>query len=91
MQVTAARSRDPPSLQELVDKAPLLPPDIQWHFIGHLQSNKVKAVIGEWGGVWGGWGHTTVQFTSLRPTSVGSSQTSSLDLQVQLRISFPCH
>jgi uncharacterized pyridoxal phosphate-containing UPF0001 family protein len=32
-------------LQELLDKAPLLPGDIQWHFIGHLQSNKVKALL----------------------------------------------
>jgi len=31
--------------QELITKAPLLPSDIQWHFIGHLQSNKVKAII----------------------------------------------
>jgi pyridoxal phosphate enzyme (YggS family) len=30
---------------ELVEKAPLLPPDIQWHFIGHLQSNKVKTLV----------------------------------------------
>jgi uncharacterized pyridoxal phosphate-containing UPF0001 family protein len=30
-------------VQELLDKAPQLPPDIQWHFIGHLQSNKVRA------------------------------------------------
>lgn len=29
--------------QEMVDKAPQLPGDISWHFIGHLQSNKVKA------------------------------------------------
>lgn len=28
--------------QELRDKQPLLPDDIQWHFIGHLQGNKVK-------------------------------------------------
>lgn len=28
--------------QELRDKQPLLPADIQWHFIGHLQTNKVK-------------------------------------------------
>ncbi|MCC6840405.1 MAG: YggS family pyridoxal phosphate-dependent enzyme [Flavobacteriales bacterium] len=28
--------------QELRDKQPLLPADVQWHFIGHLQSNKVK-------------------------------------------------
>jgi len=32
-------------VQEMLDKAPLLPKDIQWHFIGHLQSNKVKAII----------------------------------------------
>lgn len=31
--------------QELVEKAPLLPTDIEWHFIGHLQRNKVKDVI----------------------------------------------
>lgn len=33
-------------VQELVGKAPVLPSDIQWHFIGHLQSNKVKTLIG---------------------------------------------
>jgi PLP dependent protein len=31
--------------QELSAKAPLLPDDIEWHFIGHLQTNKVKAII----------------------------------------------
>ena len=31
-------------VQELVAKQPLLPSDIQWHLIGHLQSNKVKYV-----------------------------------------------
>lgn len=30
--------------QELRDKQPLLPADIEWHFIGHLQSNKVKYI-----------------------------------------------
>ncbi len=30
--------------QELIDKQPLLPEDIQWHFVGHLQSNKVKYI-----------------------------------------------
>lgn len=29
-------------VQELVDKQGALPPDIEWHFIGHLQRNKVK-------------------------------------------------
>ncbi|KAI7835585.1 hypothetical protein COHA_010507 [Chlorella ohadii] len=32
-------------VQELVEKAPQLPADISWHFIGHLQSNKVKALL----------------------------------------------
>ncbi|MDE5830028.1 MAG: YggS family pyridoxal phosphate-dependent enzyme [Duncaniella sp.] len=31
--------------QELAVKAPALPPDIEWHFIGHLQTNKVRAVL----------------------------------------------
>ncbi|MBW6460314.1 MAG: YggS family pyridoxal phosphate-dependent enzyme [Bacteroidales bacterium] len=30
--------------QELIAKQPLLPADIQWHFIGHLQTNKVKYI-----------------------------------------------
>ncbi len=33
-------------VQELVDKQPQLPNDIRWHFIGHLQSNKVKYMAG---------------------------------------------
>jgi PLP dependent protein len=32
-------------VQEVIDKAPLLPGDIRWHFIGHLQSNKVKDLL----------------------------------------------
>jgi len=31
-------------VQELVDKYEKLPKDIQWHMIGHLQSNKVKYI-----------------------------------------------
>jgi hypothetical protein len=32
-------------VQELLNKKDLLPPDIEWHMIGHLQSNKVKSII----------------------------------------------
>lgn len=32
--------------QEMLFKQPLLPPDLEWHFIGRLQTNKVKHVIG---------------------------------------------
>jgi PLP dependent protein len=31
-------------VQELAEKQLLLPNDIRWHFIGHLQSNKVKYI-----------------------------------------------
>jgi len=31
-------------VQELVAKQPQLPADIRWHFIGHLQGNKVKYI-----------------------------------------------
>jgi hypothetical protein len=31
-------------VQELVDKYHELPKDIRWHFIGHLQTNKVKLI-----------------------------------------------
>lgn len=34
-------------VQELLDKIPQLPADISWHFIGHLQTNKVKQLLGK--------------------------------------------
>lgn len=33
-------------VQELVEKSQKLPSNIDWHFIGHLQTNKCKAVAG---------------------------------------------
>ena len=30
--------------QELIAKQPQLPDDISWHFVGHLQTNKVKFI-----------------------------------------------
>lgn len=32
-------------VQELLAKQPQLPSDIEWHLIGHLQTNKVKAIV----------------------------------------------
>lgn len=32
-------------VQELLEKRPLLPPDVEWHLIGHLQTNKVKHIV----------------------------------------------
>ena len=34
-------------VQELLSKIPELPSDINWHFIGHLQTNEVKQIIGK--------------------------------------------
>ena len=31
--------------QELLAKVPQMPDDVQWHFIGHLQTNKVKQIL----------------------------------------------
>ena len=31
--------------QELIAKAPEMPDDVRWHFIGHLQKNKVRAIM----------------------------------------------
>lgn len=32
-------------VQELCAKIPLLPDDVRWHFIGHLQTNKVRQLV----------------------------------------------
>jgi pyridoxal phosphate enzyme (YggS family) len=32
-------------VQELIEKANSLPKDIQWHLVGHLQTNKVKHIV----------------------------------------------
>lgn len=34
-------------VQELLEKIPQLPADVEWHFIGHLQTNKVKSLVGK--------------------------------------------
>lgn len=34
-------------VQEILEKIPQLPSDIVWHFIGHLQTNKVKQIVGK--------------------------------------------
>jgi len=32
-------------IQEAQEKIPLLPPSLEWHFIGHLQSNKIRKAL----------------------------------------------
>lgn len=33
-------------IQELLAKIPAMPDDVRWHFIGHLQTNKVRHLVG---------------------------------------------
>jgi len=42
---TGQRSFGENRVQELLNKKDLLPVDIEWHLIGHLQSNKVKYIV----------------------------------------------
>ena len=46
-EVYEAGSRDfgENKVQEIMDKVPQLPDDINWHMIGHLQRNKVKYIV----------------------------------------------
>lgn len=34
-------------IQELIEKVDVLPKDIKWHLIGHVQRNKVKYIVGK--------------------------------------------
>lgn len=34
-------------VQEIMDKIDRLPSDIRWHMIGHLQTNKIKYIVGK--------------------------------------------
>ena len=40
------------NVQEVVAKAPQMPADVRWHFIGHLQSNKAKDLVAAAEGGW---------------------------------------
>jgi len=42
---TGQRAFGENKIQELIKKWQELPKDIEWHFIGHLQSNKVKQIV----------------------------------------------
>ena len=42
---TGQRAFGENKVQELVSKYEALPKDIEWHFIGHLQTNKIKYII----------------------------------------------
>lgn len=43
---SGARDFGENKVQEILTKQPILPEDIRWHMIGHLQTNKVRQLIG---------------------------------------------
>ena len=44
---SGARDFGENKVQELMDKYDSIPVDARWHFIGHLQTNKVKYIVGK--------------------------------------------
>lgn len=44
---TGIRTFGENKVQEMMDKEAIMPKDIQWHMIGHLQRNKVKYLMGK--------------------------------------------
>ena len=46
-EVTGVKDYGENKVQELCDKYEILPKDIKWHMIGHLQRNKVKYLVGK--------------------------------------------
>lgn len=45
--ILAERNFGENKVQELTEKEEVLPKDIHWHMIGHLQRNKVKYIAGK--------------------------------------------
>ncbi len=67
---------------ELLQKAPQLPADIRWHFIGHLQTNKVRSIL-----PWIGMIHSVDSFRLLQEVnkeSVRSGKTTACLLQFHI-------
>lgn len=44
---TGQRAFGESRVQEALPKVETLPPGIEWHFIGHLQTNKIRKVVGQ--------------------------------------------
>lgn len=60
-------------VQELVGKAPLCPPDVKWHFIGQLQSNKAKQLVAGVPGLWAVESVDTEKLASLLEKAVAGA------------------
>ncbi|CAN1222594.1 Pyridoxal phosphate homeostasis protein [Linum grandiflorum] len=74
-------------VQELIDKAPQLPADVEWHFIGNLQSNKVKPLLGIQSTIKYGFVHFSLQIASRLDRVVESLGRKPLKVFIQVNTS----
>ena len=70
--------------QELLDKAPQLPEDIQWHFIGHLQSGKANKLVREVKGLHVVETVDTVKLAKKLDAACEAANRESLDIYIQV-------
>ena len=70
--------------QELLDKAPQLPNDIEWHFIGHLQSGKANKLIREVKGLHVVETVDTIKLAKKLDAACESADRESLDIYIQV-------
>lgn len=75
-------------VQELVEKAPALPADIRWHFIGQLQSNKAKVLVSGVPNLWAVESVDSVKLAGLlQKAAAAAGRTSALRVFVQVNTS----
>ncbi|KAA1476211.1 hypothetical protein DENSPDRAFT_884155 [Dentipellis sp. KUC8613] len=73
-------------VQELVDKAALLPADIRWHFIGTLQSNKAK-LLASIPNLYAVQTVTSVKAATALDKALGPTRTAPLNILLQVNTS----
>jgi len=74
-------------VQELVAKAPELPSDICWHFIGQLQSNKAKVLVSGVPNLWAVESVDSVKLANKLNSASGEHRTEPLNVYVQVNTS----
>ena len=70
--------------QELLDKAAELPEDIQWHFIGHLQSGKANKLVREVKGLHVVETVDTIKLAKKLDAACEAANRESLDIYIQV-------
>ena len=76
-----------PYVVEILEKAPVMPSDVRWHFIGHLQSNKAKALIQGVPNLYMVETVDSVKLANKLNTAVGDAEREPLNVMVQVNTS----